>query len=151
MTERSVTHATFSLDRFYPAPPARVFAAWSDGEARARWFAGPAAEPKLDFRIGGREVSRGRHGNGSILAFESTYHDIVADERIVYASALYRDETLATVSVTTVQFAADGDGTRLFLTEQGTFLDGYEEPAWREQGTRDQLAALDAELRRDGG
>jgi uncharacterized protein YndB with AHSA1/START domain len=151
MTDRSVTHATFSLERVYEVPPARVFAAWADPDAKARWFAGPAGEHDLDFRVGGREVSRGRHPDGSVLTFESTYHDIVPNERIVYASALYGGGTLATVSLTTVQFAAAGDGTRLRLTQQGTFLDGHEEPAWREQGTGDQLAALNAELERTGG
>jgi uncharacterized protein YndB with AHSA1/START domain len=148
MIERSVTHATFSLERVYDVAPARVFAAWADPDAKARWFAGPAAEHELDFRVGGREVSRGRHQDGSLLTFESTYHDIVPGERIVYASALYGGDALATVSLTTVEFAPSGDGTRLRLTQQGSFLDGHEEPAWREQGTGDQLAALGTELQR---
>jgi uncharacterized protein YndB with AHSA1/START domain len=38
--DRYVTHATFSLECSYPAPPARVFAAWADPAAKARWFAG---------------------------------------------------------------------------------------------------------------
>jgi uncharacterized protein YndB with AHSA1/START domain len=151
MTDRSLTHATFSLERVYEVPPARVFAAWADPEAKARWFAGPAAEHELDFRVGCREVNRGRHEDGSLLTFQSVYHDIVPDERIVYASSLHAGETLATVSLTTVQFTPAGDGTRLLLTQQGTFLDGHEEPAWREQGTSDQLDALAAELLRTGG
>ena len=53
-----------------------------------------------------------------------------------------------TVSLTTVEFtpAADG-GTRLVLTEQGAYLDGREQPAWREQGTADQLEALAGQLK----
>lgn len=51
-----------------------------------------------------------------------------------------------TVSLTTVELRPDGPGTQLVLTEQGTFLDGYEDPSWREQGTSQQLAALAAEL-----
>ena len=34
--------------------------------------------------------------------------------------------------------------TSLLLTEQGTYLDGHEQPSWRQQGTLDQLAALPA-------
>jgi len=41
MADRSVTHATFLLERSYDASPARVFAAWADPAAKARWFAGP--------------------------------------------------------------------------------------------------------------
>ena len=52
--------------------------------------------------------------------------------------------------VTTVEFNAAEGGTRLVLTEQGAFLDGREEPAWREHGTAAQLDALAAELKTDG-
>ncbi len=51
-----------------------------------------------------------------------------------------------TVSITTVELEPADGGTRLVLTEQGAFLDGREEPAWREQGTSDQLDALGKEL-----
>ncbi|GAA1313206.1 activator of HSP90 ATPase [Planotetraspora silvatica] len=148
MSDRSVTHTTFTLERVYKASPARVFAAWADPEAKARWFAGPAAEHELDFRIGGREVTRGHAADGSALTFESVYHDIIPDQRIVAASVLKSGDTMATVSVTAVELTPDGEGTRLLLTEQGTFLDGHEQPSWRQQGTLDQLTALEAELRR---
>lgn len=150
MTDHRVTHATFSIERHYEVPPARVFSAWADAGAKARWFAGPGAAHELDFRIGGREITRGGHPDGTEMTFTTTYHDIVPNERIVYAATLHGGETLATVSLTTVEFAAVGDGTRLTLTEQGAFLDGHEEPIWREQGTGDQLTALEAELLHDG-
>jgi uncharacterized protein YndB with AHSA1/START domain len=124
-----------------------VFAAWADPAAKARWFAGPASEHELDFRVGGLEVTTGRD-DGRLLRFESRYADIVPDQRIVYTSTLHADDTLTTVSVTTVELSAEGGGTPLLLAEQGTFLDGLEQPAWREQGTRDQLGALAAELPR---
>jgi uncharacterized protein YndB with AHSA1/START domain len=142
MTDRYVTHATFTIERVYRASPHRVFAAWADPAAKARWFAGPGSEHQLDFRVGGREVAR-----GTVLAFESVYRDVVPGERIVYSSVLSSDERVATVSITTVEFGAEGEGTRLVLTEQGTFLDGLEQPGWRERGTSDQLDALGAEVR----
>jgi hypothetical protein len=39
--------------------------------------------------------------------------------------------------------------TRLIFTEQGVFLDGYDEPAAHEHGTRALLDKLDAYLQRD--
>jgi hypothetical protein len=36
----------------------------------------------------------------------------------------------------------------MIYTEQGVFLDGYDNPAERERGTRALLDKLDAELRR---
>ena len=147
MTDRHVLHATFTLESSYPAPLSRVFAAWADPAAKARWFAGPDAQHALDFRIGGRETAyRPADGNQPALTFESVYHDIVSDERIVYSSTLSAGDQVATVSLTTVQFRAAAGGTQLMLTEQGTFLDGYEDPSWREEGTSQQLAALAAEL-----
>ncbi|MFF9512491.1 SRPBCC family protein [Streptomyces sp. NPDC014724] len=148
MTDRAVTHATFTLERRYAASPATVFAAWADPEAKARWFAGPDADHELDFRVGGREINRGRSDGGVVLTFESWYRDIVPDERIVYTSTLSEGQDLATVSLTTVELHPEGEGTRLLLTEQGTFLDGREEPSWREQGTGTWLDALAAELLR---
>jgi len=81
-------------------------------------------------------------GDGVDLLARSEYHDIVPDERIVYTTALFTGDVLSTVSLTTVRFARDGDGTRLSLTEQGTFLDDQEQPEWREQGTGVWLDAL---------
>jgi uncharacterized protein YndB with AHSA1/START domain len=146
MTDHSVTHATFSLERSYRASTAQVFSAWADPAAKARWFAGPDSGHELDFRVGGREVNYGRH-EGALLTFESFYRDIVSGARIVYTSTLSADETLSTVSLTTVELSPTADGTRLVLTEQGTYLDGLEQPSWREQGTSDWLDALGAELK----
>jgi uncharacterized protein YndB with AHSA1/START domain len=154
--DRYVTHATFSLERDYPVAPARVFAAWADPAAKARWFAAsPDSGHRLDFRVGGREVTHGGPEGGPVMTFESLYRDIVPRQRIVYTSTLSAGEDVMSVSLTTVEFrpaeggTAEG-GTRLVLTEQGTFLDGREEPAWREHGTAAQLDALAAELKEDG-
>lgn len=148
MTERSVKHSTFSLERTYPAPVAQVFQAWADPDAKARWFGGEGREHRLDFRVGGVEVNTGRADNGKVLTFESHYHEIVPQERIVYSSTLSADGVVATVSVTTIELREEGDKTRLFLVEQDTFLDEHELPSWREQGTSTWLDALGAELAR---
>ncbi|WP_405620764.1 SRPBCC family protein [Streptomyces sp. NBC_01508] len=149
-TDHTVTHATFTIERAYAASPARVFAAWSDPAAKASWFAGPEPAHELDFRVGGREINRGRQPDGTLMTFESVYHDIVADVRVVYGSTLHAGETLMTASLTTVEFEPDGEGTRLVLTEQGSFLDGQEKPEWREQGTGAWLGALGEYLTRTG-
>ncbi|NJP65845.1 SRPBCC family protein [Streptomyces spiramenti] len=141
----NVVHTTFSLERTFTATPARVFAAWSDPVAKARWF-GSGEGHELDFRPGGHERTHGTGSGGEALAFASVYHDVVEGERIVYASTLTTDGALATVSTTTVEFAPDGGGTRLTLTEQATFLDGREEPEWRRHGTACWLDALGSEL-----
>ena len=145
MTDRRVIHSTFSLERVYPASPARVFATWADPAAKARWFS-PHGRHQLDFRVGGQEVNHARSPGGQDMSFESRYHDIVADQRIAYTSTLSVADTVVTVSLTTVELTPEGDGTRLVLTEHGAFLDGHEQPDWREQGTSQWLDALGADL-----
>jgi uncharacterized protein YndB with AHSA1/START domain len=152
MTERSVTHATFTVERTYDASPARVFAAWADPAAKARWFAGPdewgTAEFRLDFRVGGRELNRGGPPGGPVYGYTGHYQDIVPDERIVCTYQMHMDGTLISVSLATVELRPDGAGTRLVYTEQGAFLDGLDSPEQRQQGTGQLLDALGAELRR---
>jgi uncharacterized protein YndB with AHSA1/START domain len=147
MTERSLTHATFVVERTYPASPSRVFKAWADPKAKALWFAGPegASEFELDFRVGGKETNRGSAGGADYL-YEATYHDIVEDERIVYAYDMYMDDTRISVSLGTIELTADGDGTRLVYTEKGAFLDGHDTPEQRQEGTESLFDALGQSL-----
>ncbi len=142
----TVTHATFTLERDYLVTPATVFGAWSDQESKARWFAAPGSEHELDFRVGGSEIAAGSH-DGKRMTFRTTYQEIVPGERIVYTSTMGVDGAIVTVSLTSVEFTGTSEGTRLTLTEHGAYLDGHEKPEWREQGTGDQLSALDRQLR----
>jgi uncharacterized protein YndB with AHSA1/START domain len=149
MSERSVEHATFVVERSYDASPARVFAAWSDPSAKARWFGSATREFELDFRVGGRELNRGTGPDGSRYTFAAVYQDIVPDERIVYTYDMHLDETRISVSVATVEFKSQGSGATLVLTEQSAFLDGHDTPAQRERGTGGLLEALGKELERE--
>jgi uncharacterized protein YndB with AHSA1/START domain len=150
MTTRSVTHATFSVERRYDATPTRVFAAWAEPAAKRRWFAEAedwiTTEYELDFRVGGRELFRGRPKDGPVIAYDAVYQDIVPERRIVYSYAMTSDGQRISVSVATVEIAAANDGTRLVFTEQGAFLDRLETPSSREQGTGGLLDALGVEL-----
>ena len=133
----TVKHSTFTIDRTYPQPPAKVFAAFADPATKASWLMAPGHQHELDFRVGGTELARGGE-----LRFEATYRDIVDGQRIVYCATLHDGDKLSTVSQTTVEFIADGDGTRLVLAEQGAYLDDMEQPEWREQGVTSQLDTL---------
>lgn len=84
MTEPSLIHHTFSLERRYPASAAGVSAACRDPHAKRRWFADDKGEYALDFRVGGPEVVIGVGDNGKVLVFESRYLDIVEGKRIAY-------------------------------------------------------------------
>lgn len=152
MTDRSVTHATFVIERVYDAPPRLVFAAWATAEGKASWFVGPEGwsqmERVFEFRVGGEERLKGAFAGGRTSDFRSRFFDIVPDRRIVYTYDMYIDTTKISVSLATVEFLAEGAGTRLVVTEQGAFLDGYDDAGSRERGTGGLLEQLDAALRR---
>ena len=144
MSDRPVTHATFVVERTYPAAPARVFAAFASIEAKRRWTACHDNQVwhELDFRVGGRERSQGGPPGGPMYRVDARYHDIVADRRIVYAYEMHRDDTRISVSVVTVELTPAGRGTALRFTEQAAFLDGRDTPAQREGGTAHVLERL---------
>lgn len=146
MNERSTEHATFVIERSYPAAPARVFEAFADPVAKARWFSGPdewqQGPREFDFRVGGREHVSGGSKGGPVHSFDARYQDIVPNERIIYTYDMHLDAVRTSVSVTTVEFKPEGKGTRLVFTEQGAFLDGADRLAERERGTRELLESL---------
>jgi uncharacterized protein YndB with AHSA1/START domain len=150
MSKRSVTHSTFVIEHVYDASPARVFQGFADPEIKARWFSGPedweTTEESLDFRVGGKEVNVGGPKGGPHSAFRATYLNIVPDERIIYSYDMDLDGVPISVSVTTVELRPNGTGTRLVLTEQGAYLDDFDDPAGREEGTLEALRALEAVL-----
>jgi uncharacterized protein YndB with AHSA1/START domain len=143
----SVTHSDFTIERHYGCTPQQTFTAFSDPQLKRRWFANPGGWPdavwELDFRVGGGEVNSGGPPGGTHHAFKSRFHDIVEDERIVFAYDLLLDHRLVSVSLTTIEFFADGDGTRLVFTEQGAFFGALDDPAVREHGTGKLLDALE--------
>lgn len=146
MTERSVVHSTFTIEHAYDRPPAQVFAAWADPALKGRWFGGGTDDAPvdldMDFRVGGNEQVRGDDG------YVARYHDIVANERIVFSYDLSFGGPLVSVSLATVEFRAAGSGTQLTYTEHGAYLDGVDSPEQREHGTREMIEALGAALER---
>jgi hypothetical protein len=62
---------------------------------------------------------------------------------------MHLDDKRISVSLATVELKPAGAGTRLIYTEQGAFLDGYDDAGSREHGTRALLDNLDAALRRE--
>jgi uncharacterized protein YndB with AHSA1/START domain len=134
MSQPSVIHDTFTVERSYPATTSRVFAAFASQEAKDVWAdtgdltpgdTATAGAAELDFRIGGRE----RFGfgyEGHSYRYDAVYYDIVPEQRIIYSYEMYADGARISVSVATIEFAKTGDGTALTWTEQGAYLDGFD-------------------------
>jgi uncharacterized protein YndB with AHSA1/START domain len=149
---RSIVHATFSLERIYDASPKDVFRAFSDRAAKARWFEGgegfTAIEREMDVRSGGRERLKGRWASGMISTFDAVYFDVVPNERLIYSYEMHLDDRKISVSLATLELKPEGKGTRLVITEQGAFLDGYDDAGSRQRGTGSLLDRLGASLQR---
>lgn len=143
-------HDTFQLERIYDAPVERVWRALTDLEAKSRWFGGSqgeweALERTMDVRPGGRERARGRWPSGLVTTYDATYFDVVVNRRLVYAYEMHLDARKISVSLATMELEAEGAGrTRLRLTEQGAFLDGYDDAGSRQTGTKTLLDRLGA-------
>ena len=141
------THGDFSINRVYDASPADVWDAWADGVTKARWFTGPEGwqlvERTLDLRVGGIETLHGRFAtNGLETLFTARYHLIEPRARLVYVYDMHLSGRHHSVSVATIEFIGDPEGTRLRFTEQVTFVDGTDGrdgTLSRKRGTSAQL------------
>lgn len=145
MSNRSTGHASFAIEHVYAVPPAEAFAAWATIEAKSRWW-GPPDDTNvthaLDFRVGGSESARMHNHAGARWTYDAHYYDIVENERIVFCYQMTKNDELASVSVTTVEFVPEGPGTKLTLTEYDVFLDGIDTVADRKTGTGHLLEGL---------
>lgn len=148
----ALTHATFCVERVYDAPPARVFHAFTDPAARMRWFF-MADSWSLhehsggELGIGKTESSRfSPPGADVMITNDSTYLDVVPNERLIFAYAMTLGGAPLSSSLSTVEFKPEGKGTRLVFTEQGVYLDGNVDG--RIEGTEGLMVRLGEELAR---
>ena len=157
MSDQNAEHGSFTIERLIDAPPARVYAAFATAEGKERWFGSPQAkilQREFDFRPGGRDRLLGQWPPGSHAKspkgltsdFRAEYWDIVPQQRIVYVYEMYLDERKISVSLATIEFHPHEGRTRLRITEQGVFLNGYHDEGSRERGTNDLLDGLVASL-----
>jgi uncharacterized protein YndB with AHSA1/START domain len=138
MTNASIEHAGFTLERHLDAAPAEVFAAWAEPSVKRRWF-GDAdgwedVVHNLDFRVGGSEFSSARQPGGPLHVNETVFLNIVPQRRIVLAYTMRLDDKPISASLTTVALLPDGGGTRLVYTEQAAFFDGLDGVEQRRSG-----------------
>lgn len=146
----TITHAAFTIERRYRHPRAKVFKAFSDAEARRRWYIegeGFTIESYVPgFGVGEAESSSFRYRGGPLITNDTVWQDIVPNERAIFAYRMTIDGAPMSSSLVTILFEPDGEGARLVLTEQGAYVGEHADVAGRERGMAELLDALDREL-----
>jgi uncharacterized protein YndB with AHSA1/START domain len=113
---------SLTLKRRLSAPPAKVYAAWTDPKKIGRWMGPEGIETlsaEADVRVGGRYRFIMRSPDGEKHDVSGVYREVVSNEKLVFTWA-WRS-TPERESLVTVALKPDGDGTLLTLTHEQFF------------------------------
>jgi uncharacterized protein YndB with AHSA1/START domain len=122
MSTVTATKPSLTLTRRYAAPPAKIFAAWTDPKKLSHWFCPVGCVAVLaesDARVAGRYRIVVRAESGEEHDVSGTFREVVADRKLVFTWA-WRS-TPERESLVTVELAPDGTGTLLTLTHERFF------------------------------
>jgi uncharacterized protein YndB with AHSA1/START domain len=118
----SAATGTVRLHRVLKAPPERVYKAFLDRDAMARWlppfgFIGKVHE--IDAKVGGGyKMSFTNFGTGHTHSFGGKYLELVPNEKLSYTDA-FDDPNLPGTMLTTVTFKQVMCGTELNVVQEG--------------------------------
>lgn len=151
MEQLSVIHSTFVLERSFPVPLERVFAAFTDPAKKRRWLSEDGDHPvdsfEMEFRVGGVERLEYKLGDdtpfpGTPIVSLSIFQDLVDQARIVQASRMTLGDRRISATLVTFEFLSTDSGTDLIVTHQGAFFEGSDGPQMREGGWRRLMESL---------
>jgi uncharacterized protein YndB with AHSA1/START domain len=113
--------STIKLHRVLKATPDRVYRAFLDGDAMAKWLPPHGFTGKvhsIDARVGGRyKMSFKNHTTGSSHSFGGEYLELVPNERIVHTDAF--DNGPPGTMKTTIVLKKVFCGTEIHITQEG--------------------------------
>jgi len=116
------TNNTVRLHRVLRAPPERVYRAFLDADANAKWLPPNGFTCKvhqLDAKVGGTyRMSFSNFTTGNGHSFGGTYLELVPNERIVHDDR-FDDPNLPGKMVTTITFRAVSCGTEMNVVQEG--------------------------------
>ena len=113
---------TVRLHRVLRAPPERVYRAFLDADAKAKWLPPHGFTGKvhhLDARVGGGyRMSFTNFATGASHSFGGTYTDLVPNERIRYTDG-FEDPNLSGEMTVEIALRAVSCGTELHVVQSG--------------------------------
>ena len=113
---------SLTLKRRLKAPPAKVYAAWTDPAMMMRWWSSADCETlytEADARVGGRFRVLMRDDKGEEHDVSGVYREVVPGRKLVF-TWVWRS-TPERESLVTVLFERKGEGTLLTLTHEQLF------------------------------
>ena len=122
MSNTTAPTGTVTLHRVFRAPPERLYRAFLDPDAMAKWlpphgFTGRVLN--LDARVGGRyRMQFTNFSNGQSHAFGGEYLELVPGERIVHTDG-FDDPNLPGEMRTTITFRPVLVGTEVTAVQEG--------------------------------
>ena len=122
MSTQTATKPSLTVKRRFNAPPAKVFAAWTDPEKMKRWMGPEGVQGlscEIDPRAGGRYRLVMRAPNGDEHDVSGIYREVVPNEKLVFTWAW--KSTPERETLVTVLLKPDGAGTLLTLMHEQFF------------------------------
>ncbi|MGH8079913.1 MAG: SRPBCC family protein, partial [Lysobacter sp.] len=114
--------STIRLHRVFTAPPERVYRAFLDPAANAKWLPPDGftcTVHELDARVGGKyRMTFTNFSTGEGHSFGGTYLELVPNERIVHDDR-FDDPNLPGTMVTTITFREVPFGTEIEVVQEG--------------------------------
>jgi len=141
---RHATNPSLTLKRWLNAPPAKVYAAWTDPEKLMGWFGPHGAtmlDAQIDARVGGRFHAVFRTSDGEEHSVSGVFREVIPNQKLIFTWA-WRSTPERQSSVTIV-LRDEGDATLLTLLHEQFFDESARDRhrvGW--VGTLDRLEAF---------
>ena len=117
-----MTTGTVTLHRVFPAPPERVYRAFLDPDAMAKWLPPHGFTGRvllMDARVGGGyRMQFTNFSSGQVMTFGGRYLELVPNERIVNTDA-FDDPNLPGEMRNVITLKAVSVGTELTVVQSG--------------------------------
>jgi uncharacterized protein YndB with AHSA1/START domain len=112
---------TLRLTRTFDQSPERVFSAWTTPTEMKQWCAPEGVDvlvAEADLKVGGKYHIRMRNPEGTVFNAVGTYREIDRPHKLVYTWRWEEKENDVGETLVTVEFKAEGKGTKLILLHE---------------------------------
>jgi len=122
MTTKTTEKTSLEIKRFINAPPARVYAAWTDPEQLKQWWGPEGVQTRnftADARVGGKYRWDLVNQEGEEMSVFGEYRELIAGRKIVFTWKWDDDEDWKVHnSLVTVELSDRDGGTEIKLTHE---------------------------------